>query len=102
VLVLPRAVEVVNEELTGLSKILCELPAPRAIVADENADLLVARPPKPQLFRGGACDSRDLGRGQGCDSEALDLGTNALSDPGSELHSSYGDCRGAARCAESV
>ena len=69
----PVAIQVVDNELARISKILSKLLTPSAVVAYENADLLVARPPKTKLLRGAACNSRDLGRRQGCNREALDL-----------------------------
>src|SRR2546430_12314972 len=87
VLEAPWPVDEVEQELFGLLQFQRHLRSLVAALTDDRSDLLVTRPPKPQLFRGGPGDSRDLGRRQRCLGEALDLPANAIGDARRELHS---------------
>src|SRR5207247_8362074 len=93
VLEAPWSVDGVEQELFGLLQFRRDSRSLLAALTDDRSDLLVTRPPKPQLFRGGSGDSRDLGRRQRCLGKALDLPANAIADARRELHSAKGGRR---------
>src|SRR2546430_3525155 len=98
----PWPVDGVEQELFGLLQFRRDSRSLVAALTDDRSDLLVTRPPKPQLFRGGSGDSRDLGRRQRCLGKALDLPANAIADARRELHSAKGGRRKTARCHKSA